>query len=383
LAAGATATFTVAFAPGQIGLASATIMVGSNSYPIEGTGAALTAFDALQVSYIDQTGVRGLPQAATPIDFGQITAGTSGAATLTFTVTNPATSFNAVTVPNLGVTGSSFALASPPALPDTLAPGQSLTFQVVFSANGTGAYTGTLAIGARTFSLRGESVSLPIPSASFQVDQNPLTSQQQAHLTIQLASASTIAAIGQLTLQFVPSVANVADDPAVIFLASNSRSLSVNVALGAQTATYNGQTSLTFQTGTTAGTITFTLTFPNHAPFTQSFTLSPAAIKLTSVSATWQSPNLVVNLDGYDNTYSAGQMSFTFYDPSGKVIAPGAIALNETSAFHQYFFTNDQAGGAFALQAVFPVLNGDVTQVGSVALTIDNSSGQTSANATF
>jgi hypothetical protein len=178
-------------------------------------------------------------------------------------------------------------------------------------------------------------------------------------------------------------VANVTDDPAIVFLATNGRNLSVNVAAGAQTATYNGQSALTFQTGTTAGTLTFTLTFPNHAPFTQSFTLSPAAVKLTTVTATRQTPNLVINLDGYDNTYSAGKLSFTFYDTTGKAIAPGAIPVDETSGFHQYFFTNDQAGGAFALQATFPVLNGDVSQIGSVALTMTNASGQTSSTATF
>jgi len=65
------ASFTVTFAPGQTGLASATLLIGTNSYPLVGTGIVVGTIDALQVSYVDQTGVRGLPQAATPIDFGQ------------------------------------------------------------------------------------------------------------------------------------------------------------------------------------------------------------------------------------------------------------------------------------------------------------------------
>ena len=87
-----------------------------------------------------------------------------------------------------------------------------------------------------------------------------------------------------------------------------------------------------------------------------------------------------MTINGYDNTYSAGQLSFTFYDLTGKLIAP--VTVNAATSFQQYFFTNNQAGGAFALQASFPV-QGDVTQVGSVAIGLTNSQGQTNATQTF
>jgi hypothetical protein len=91
----------------------------------------------------------------------------------------------------------------------------------------------------------------------------------------------------------------------------------------------------------------------------------------------------VVTLTGYDNTYSTGQFSFTFYDTSGKVLTPNGIPVNAVSSFQQYFFSSDnQAGGAFRMQASFPV-NGDVTQVGSVAVNISNSAGPSSVNQTF
>jgi hypothetical protein len=87
-----------------------------------------------------------------------------------------------------------------------------------------------------------------------------------------------------------------------------------------------------------------------------------------------------VTINGYDNTYSAGQLSFTFYDVTGKLIAP--VTVNAATSFQQYFFTNNTAGGAFALQASFPV-QGDVTQVGSVAIGLTNSQGQTNTTQTF
>lgn len=61
---------------------------------------------------------------------------------------------------------------------------------------------------------------------------------------------------------------------------------------------------------------------------------------------------------------------------------PGGIAIDSRSEFHQYFFTNNQAGGAFAMKATFPV-TGDVTKIGSVGVTMNNSAGQTSKTLSF
>jgi hypothetical protein len=383
IAAGSSANFTVTFAPGQIGLASATLAIGTNSYPLAGTGIVVALIDALEISYVDKTGVRGLPQAATPIDFGQVTSGTNEAATLTFTVTNPITSFDPITVPTLTVSGAGFTLTGGPAIPVSIQPGRAISFQVTFSGSTTGAYKGVLAIGTRQFSLIGQSVSSPLPDLSFKLDLQPLTSQHQVHLSIQVDSPSPVIAIGELTMQFTSSVANIGDDPAVYFLATSGRNLQVTVAKGAQTANYNGQSALTFQTGTTAGTITFTVTFPDKAPLTKSFTITPEQIQITSSKAIRQSPNLVLTLSGYDNSYSAGELSFIFYDTNGQPISPSPVTVNAASDFHKYFFGPSDIGGAFSMQASFPVLNGDAAKVSSVGVTLTNSVGSTTLTQTF
>jgi hypothetical protein len=379
--AGGTGSFNITFAPGQTGLTTATLMLGSLPFPIQGTGIVVADIDALQISYVDSSGVRILPQAATPISFGQVVTGTDAPATLNFTVTNPITSWNAVSLQTLAVSGAGFALASAPTAPLSIAVGQTITFSAVFSPTGAGAYPGTLAIGTRIFSLTGSSISSALPDATLQVDLEPLVSGQQAHLSIQLSSASSVTAIGQLALTFAPSVTGVQDDPAILFLATSGRQLQVNVAASAVAATYNGQTAITFQTGTTAGVITFTLTFPNKAPISQSFTIAPAKIDVTTSSAVRQSPNLVVTLSGFDNTYSAGQLSFNFYDTSGKLMTPSALTVNATAAFSKYF-ASSTVGSAFSVQASFPV-KGDVKTVGSVTVQMTNASGTTSTPETF
>lgn len=382
------ATFSVTFAPGQLGVTdpSTALLVGALTYPMKGTGVIVADIDALQISYTDVTpgspafGVRINPQAATAIQFDQLVAGGATSSIFNFVVANPATSYNAVAVSPLSVSGPGFALSGAPAGPTSIAPGTNITFTLTFAAAASGSYTGSLSIGTRQFALQGQTVISPFPALSFVLSPQPLTSQRQATLTIQLASPSAFAGTGTLTMTFVPSVNGVTNDTAVAFLATNGRQLNVDLAVGAQTATYKGQSAIAFQTGTTAGTLTFKLDLVNTPSYSQDVTISPATIHLTSATAVRQNPNLVVTVNGYDNTYSAGQLSFTFYDLSGKLISP--VTVNAATSFQQYFSTNNQAGGAFALQASFPV-QGDVTQVGSVAIGLTNSQGQTNTTQTF
>lgn len=380
--ANGSASFSITFAPGQVGLTSATLLVGSLSYPISGNGAVVSGMDALSIYYVDSTGVRTQPQAATPISFGQSVAGAKAPVKLSFTVANPQTSLNAVTLQTLSASGAGFALSGGPSLPASISPGQSIAFVVTFSANTLGNYTGTLTIGTRVFNLAASVITSALPQPSIHVSINPLTSEQQPTLTIDLASASTITAVGTLTMAFSPSVAKITDDPAIAFISTGGRSLQVSVAPGSTTATYNGSSAIAFQTGTTAGTLTFTVTFPNQAPVTQSFTITNSKIVITAAKAVRQDPNLVVTITGFDNTYSAGKLSFTFYDTNGNTMTPSPLTVDAASAFSQYFFNGDPAGGAFSLQAIFPV-TGSVSTVGSVSVQITSSAGTTTTSQNF
>jgi hypothetical protein len=401
------AIFVVTFAPGQTGLAAdAFLNVGANSYSLIGAGIIVSDSDALQIAYVNAAGIITPVQAATPIAFDKVVAGAGGSSTLSFCVTNPLVSANPVNI-SVAVSGAGFALASAaasancqstPCPTSTIAgslPGgssgpltasipvcQALAFNLIFTPGVTaGTLGGTLSFAGgastRTFTLTGQSVASPFPTLSFQVTPTVLSSQQQASITLDLASPTAIPAIGALGVAFQSNVANVTDDPAVAFTTPSGRNESITFAVGAQASP-----AFTFQTGTTAGTITFTArNFVNTAPYSQSFTIPATAVLITSGTAVRQNPNLVITLNGYDNTYSAGQLSFSFYDISGNLLQP-AIQYNASTQFHQYFFTNNQYGGAFALQATFPD-TGDVTKVGSVAVTLSNSAGQTTVTETF
>jgi hypothetical protein len=82
-----------------------------------------------------------------------------------------------------------------------------------------------------------------------------------------------------------------------------------------------------------------------------------------------------IQLTGFDNTRSAGQLSFTFYDDQGNMLAPRAVPANARSALAQYFAA--LAGGNFELTAVFPV-TGDTSVITDFQGSFTNSAGTSS-----
>jgi len=403
IAGGGSANFSVTFAPGQTGYTNGILQLGPSSctatvtaspflstcYPIAGEGIIVAAVDALLITYTNSTGVSTSPQAATPIAFGQLVSGSGSNVELKFYLTlNPNASQTSVDVPSITVSGAAFSLLDLPALPVTI-PSQTVTFKVVFTPTSSSNFTGTLSIGGRTFSLIGGGVPSPFPGATITLGAPPIGSDQQATLSVQLSPPLTSASVLTLMLQFAPSVQDAAatTDSAIAF-GTGGEQLTLNLPAGATTATYadasgKQQSGIPFQTGTTAGTITFSLFYLGSQIYAQPFKINPAPVQILSVQASRESPNLVVTIkEGYDNTYSASQLTYTFYDTSGNVIGT-TFKHDESAAFQQLFFNDNTGGGLFSLQSIFPLVTGDVTQVGSVTVGVTNQVTQTTASATF
>lgn len=382
LAAGQSIDFSLIFAPGAAVTYRTDLILNKTVYPIQATGTASVVGDigSLVISYTDPTGVRLTAQPNSPVAYGSLVAGNGNTAAYTFTVANPATTIDPIAVDTLSVIGAGFVLTGIPSLPASVPPGSSITFKVTFTPTAAGAFSGTLAIGTRVFALTGQGTVSAVPEPSFQVDVNPLVSQKQAHLTITLASASPVTTTGTLTMSFTPSIAAVKDDPSIFFVSTSGRQLGVAVSKDSQAVTANGQAAITFQTGTTAGTFKFTLGFPDGASFSKSYTVTPTAIQIASATATAQSPFLIVNMTGYDNTYTAGKMAFTFYDAKGSALMANPIAVDATSDFKNFFTSaSNQTGGAFAVQLKFPV-TGDIAKIANLGIAVTNSTGTTNVN---
>jgi hypothetical protein len=228
-------------------------------------------------------------------------------------------------------------------------------------------------VGTRIYTLAGTGFSPPLSSLVWNFDSSNIGSGEQHTLSLQLSAPATVSAAGSITLTFSPSIKTVTDDTAVRFVATSTRVASFAVNVGATAITLNAQPNIVFSTGTTAGTLTFTVNSGIYglsgSPST-SVTTAPAPVALASSAATSRANELDVVISGFDNTYSIGGMSFAFVDRGGAAIA--SIPANFSADFQTFF--KGQNGGSFLMRVSFPV-TGDVSQVGGVTVVLNNAAG--------
>jgi hypothetical protein len=303
------------------------------------------------------------------IDFGRVLAQLTQ--TCTFLLQNP--NEQALNV-SVTVIGFGFVRLSQSF---TVAPGGSVSFSVVFSPGVGALFSGTLTVDTRVFSLTGAGLPRILPTPMLQFDSAIPTSGQQITLTMKLPSPAAYAASGSVTLAFQPSDPFRPGDTAVYFMNGQVRSMPYTIQQGDTQIALNGKSSAVFQTGTTAGRIVFTLSGDTAfaSDPTTILTLAPAAISVETATATRQAGSLDIQLWGFDNTYTAGSMTFTFYDLSGKPLTP--VSANFLQDFTRYFGSAPGTGSTFQMRVTFPV-SGDSGLIGAVDVQLANSAAVTS-----
>lgn len=378
LAPGNFLVFTVGFAPVSLGSFSAALLVNSQSNSLNVLLTA-TAVSAPILGGLPPC----VPDLSVPnqVDFPSVQFGkTSGC---NFSVQNPNT--QPLVISSITLSGTGFRLSSLPTLPATIAAGSATDFAIqITPVCGITVYSGALTVVTQAitqaFLLAAAASAPPVPKPVFNFSPAVLASGEQATLTMTLPSPYPCPALfsGDVNLAFAPATTLVPDDPTIVFLPGSTRSLPLSLNAGGTGIFINGQPGAIFQTGTTAGSITFSITTTGvqlSADPTTVITIPPAAIAIESVAASNQQMGVLnVEITAVDNTYTAGVMSFAFLDTSGKAIGSGAVNADFTSAFKTYFARQDS--GAFLMNVSFPV-TGNALDVGSVKVTLTNSAGQT------
>jgi hypothetical protein len=302
------------------------------------------------------------------IDFGLVAAGQLRLCN--FSLQNPGA--QDMTIAAFQLSGAAFQIPNSPKPPFTITAGSAITFAVDFTPPAAASYTGSLAIATRTYVLTGAGFNTPLSTPLLEFDSGPMQSSQQRILTMRLPTAASSSASGNVNLAFFPDTTVVTDDPAVVFLATGTRSLPFSITQGSTLISIGGQTSATFQTGTTSGQIRFTLSgVATASDATTTLTIPAAPISIETATATQRTGDLDIQLTGFDNTYSAGIMTFTFSDISGQALPP--IRADFTQDF-QTFFAATQAGSMFQVRVSFPV-TGDPSGIGGVEVQLSNSAG--------
>jgi len=194
---------------------------------------------------------------------------------------------------------------------------------------------------------------------------------------MRLPSPSPVTAFGKVNLSFIADSISAADDSAVMFVETASRQVQFAVEEGKTAITLNAAPFVTFQTGTTAGRIRFTLSEIPAGPAADAeatVILAPLQIALDKVLPARFLDRLELVLIGFDNTLTAGSMSFRFFDAGGRAIT-GLLPADFVSAF-KTFYASSPGGGAFKLTVRFPV-TGNSAGVASIEAQMSNSAGTT------
>jgi hypothetical protein len=276
--------------------------------------------------------------------------------------------------------GGAFSIYENLFLPWTLEGGQFSAVGFQFAPTASGPQSATLSLNDRTITVQGNGTgSASAAQPSLAMDNSTPGSNASVKVSVTFAQAATAQLAGLLKLQFTPANASLPTDPG-IYLDGNQQQTLVQpflVPAGTSTAQFGSASYVTLHTGTSAGN--FVLTAMTGSVSDQiSFSIAPAAPVITSNILTMSDDNAQIVMQGFDNTHAVTGLTFTFYTASGSVVSPGALSVDVTNSFSQYYAANPQIGGSFQITANCPV-TGDVSQVHSVAVSVKNATGTTTS----
>ena len=327
-----------------------------------GIAVLLTATVAPRLTYrVDPSGTAAFPGT---LDFGSVLKGSGAVRRIIIQNETPLL----LTIPAISVQGADFTLQGTALPGQTLEPRQGTEFSILFTPQATGLRQGLLTLGDRSYALLGTGIDPPLPKPTVSVDLKQAASAQQGTLIVRFDAPAQASGTGTATLDFPgPS------DPAIAF-AAGGRSVKFAIAQG------DTQALLPFQTGTTAGVISFTAQVGGWID-QKSVSIAAVPPGVSTIQAARTAAGLEIRITGFDNTRSLGSLAFTFYDATGNPIAPGTIRADAAKDFASYF-ADSGLGGIFQLRAVFPV-NGNASGVASCEATLSNSAGTATTQRTF
>ncbi len=184
-----------------------------------------------------------------------------------------------------------------------------------------------------------------------------------------------------VTLSFVPAPPNTVGDATIVFSNNMTTYSTPSIAANTPAATI----PITFQSGSTAGTITVTthviddvtkadVTPASLTPIEITIPTGPPVI--TSGTVTRSGSGLQVALLGLSSTRDMTQAEFHFSAVPGKSLGTTDLTVPVTSAFQAWYQSaaSDADGTTFTYTQPFTV-NGDASDIQSITVTLTNSQG--------
>jgi hypothetical protein len=383
-----TTSFTVTFAPTQAAASTGGLRVGNDSFKLAGTAIG----GQLVFSYTEGSTTNAVAAGGTVLFSSQPVGQTTSDS---FTIRNTGTA--TATIASIGISGTQtvFTTANLPQLPIALDPGQSAQFLVAFSPANTGLSSATLFVDGQQFPLSGfGNPPPPIPTYTFTGASGNQAPMSQIAIGLSLATGYAVEIDGKLTL----SVDNggLTSDATVQF-ASGGRVVAFTIPPKATQAIFaGGNSAISLQTGTVAGTITITPSFalPSSldvtpvAPTTLSLTVPAGPPHLVNGLVSQKSANSVtLQIFGYGPTRALSTLQFQFLAQSGANVAGDVISLNVQPNAQDWFSSvqSSNFGGQFVVSVPFSFtssqasVSSPLSLLQSVSITASNDLGTSNA----
>jgi hypothetical protein len=350
-------TFVVTFLPTQVVTANGTLLINSDALLLNGVGLV----SPLVFSYVTAGTTITLSATNTSVVFSPVAI--SQSAQLVFDVKNVGSAPVVISNIGIGQASSPFALVGLPTLPVSVAPGVDFQFTINFQPIALGFSNGTLQLDTTTIPLIGSGSPPPaLPSYTIGGVSGQVTPRSQPKINLTLGSPYPVAIAGTLTLT---TFGNLPDDPAVQFASGGTKVSFVIPANSTRAVFGSSGTALAFQTGTVAGTITFTPTFATQlgqidltliAPTTLQVTVAPALPTLIGIALAGETANgFSISVTGFTTTRTLTMWSVQFATMPGFSMAQSQFTLDVQQAGTIWFqSTPSQAfGGQFTITVPF------------------------------
>jgi hypothetical protein len=389
MAAGASQTLTITFAPTAAGPATGQLTVGSDNFGLASSGMG----PALSFTY--SVAGSDIPLSSTNETISFVPVAVGGTQSTTVKILNTGTA--PALIVNIGINGSEsvFSVSGLPALPLNLNSGSETSFTVTFSPNATGTGTATLLVNATAFNLVGSGTAPP-PLSNVTFSGASGTAQPLAQPTVGLALETPypLDLNGTLTLAFNSAVFS--DDPTIQF-SNGARTVAFTIPANTTTAVFpNKAQQVQLQTGSVAGTINLTASFATDSglavepPSTPSLTLTvpqlaPQIVGLEVSGSSSTGFNLAIT--GLATSRQVGQIAVQFTPVSGLTLSIPTDNMDVSGTFATWYLSSSsQAYGSLFTATIPFTLQGQVSgyanlidALQSVSVTVSNALGTSSA----
>jgi hypothetical protein len=321
---------------------------------------------AFQVSYTLADGNLRPFTSGTTIQFPSVDA--TGIASATITILNQGTAPGMVT--GISLSGISFQSSGLPVLPATVAAGQSIRFNILFTSAQPGTFSGALSISFTSATISGfllASANAPNFSVSYTlanttnslfngsalsfpaVDVNA-TSTASVTIFNQGAGTGTVSSIGVSGTGF-----QLTGVPALPATVPAGQSLRFNIVFSpSQTGSFSGTFGIAMTGGSISGTLTGVTTSPN---FTLSYTLADSVTHALSAGTTITFPSIdinanttasitILNQGSGAGSLTAASINGTGFQLSNVPLLPATIAAGQSLRIGIVF--NPSQSGSFS-----------------------------------